>query len=190
MNTLLSTNFILTVTGASAEMSRLFDLDLQLLADAVLTMIAVFALFLTASHFLFNPVRDMLNKRQEKIRGELEEAAREQEDALNLRLQYEEKLKNIDKEAERILNEAHKKALENEKRIIAGAKEEAAGIIERAQIEAELEKKKAVDDVKREMVSIASLMAGKIVAASIDTKVQDTLIDETLKEIGESTWLS
>lgn len=190
LNTLLSTNFILTVTGASAEMSRLFDLDLQLLADAVLTMIAVFALFLTASHFLFNPVRDMLNKRQEKIRGELEEAAREQEDALNLRLQYEEKLKNIDKEAERILNEAHKKALENEKRIIAGAKEEAAGIIERAQIEAELEKKKAVDDVKREMVSIASLMAGKIVAASIDTKVQDTLIDETLKEIGESTWLS
>ena len=132
----------------------------------------------------------MLNKRQEKIKSELEEAAQDQADAAQLKAQYEDKLKNIDKEAEEILSEARKKALENENRIVAEAKEEAARIIERAHVEAELEKKKAADDVKREMVSIASLMAGKVVAASIDTKVQDTLIDETLKEIGESTWLS
>ena len=44
--------------------------------------------------------------------------------------------------------------------------------------------------MKQEVVSIASLMAGKVVAASIDTKVQDALIDETLKEMGEHTWQS
>ena len=44
--------------------------------------------------------------------------------------------------------------------------------------------------MKQEIVSIASLMAGKVVASSIDVKVQDSLIDETLKEMGESTWLS
>lgn len=44
---------------ASAEMApRLFDLDFQLIADSVLTVIAVFSLFLIASHFLFNPVRE------------------------------------------------------------------------------------------------------------------------------------
>ena len=57
-------------------------------------------------------------------------------------------------------------------------------------MEAELEKKKAADDVKREMVVIASMMAGKIVKASIDTNVQESLVNETLKEIGEITWLS
>lgn len=37
---------------ASAEMEpRLFDLDLQLIADSVLMIIAVFTLFLVASHF-------------------------------------------------------------------------------------------------------------------------------------------
>ena len=70
------------------------------------------------------------------------------------------------------------------------ARAEAARIIERASREVELEKKKALDDMKQEIVSIASLMAGKVVAASIDTTVQDTLIDETLKEMGESTWQS
>ena len=73
---------------------------------------------------------------------------------------------------------------------IADAKEEAARIIERANAQIELEKKHALDDMKQEMITIASMMAEKVVAASIDTNVQESLIDETLKEMGEGTWLS
>ena len=47
-----------------------------------------------------------------------------------------------------------------------------------------------MDDMKQEMIQIASLMAQKVVAASIDTNIQDTLVEETLNEMGESTWLS
>ena len=47
-----------------------------------------------------------------------------------------------------------------------------------------------MDDVKQEMIQIASMMAAKVVSASIDTQIQDTLVDETLKEMGESTWQS
>ena len=169
---------------------RLFDLDLQLIADSVLMIIAIFVLFLVASYFLFDPVREMLAKRQAKIKDELDSAAKDKEDAEILRLQYEEKLKGIDKEAEEILSDARKRALENENRIVAEAKEEAARIIDRARVEAKLEKEKAADDVKREMVVLASMMAGKVVKASIDTTVQESLVNETLKEIGESTWLS
>ena len=183
-----------TATGlvlASAEMApRLFDLDLQLIADSALMIIAVFSLFLIASHFLFNPVRDMMQKRQDRIRNELDTAAADMESARALKEEYEAKLKDIDKEAEAILAEARKKALANENKIVADAKEEAARIIERAGVEAELEKKKATDEVKREMVVLASMMAGKVVSAEIDTTVQDSLVEETLKEIGESTWLS
>ena len=176
---------------ASAEMTpRLFDLDFQLIADSVLSIIAVFSLFLIASHFLFNPVRDMMEKRQERIKNELDTAASDMENARALREEYENKLKDVDKEAETILAEARKKALANESKIIADAKDEAAGILERARVEAELEKKKAADEVKREMVVLASMMAAKVVNAAIDTTVQDSLVEETLKEIGESTWLS
>ena len=91
---------------------------------------------------------------------------------------------------DQILSEARKKATENEAKIIASAREEAAGIIQRANNEAQLEKKRVMDEVKQEMISIASLMAGKVVASNIDTTIQDSLIEETLKEIGDSTWLS
>lgn len=176
---------------ATAEMEpRLFDLDLQLIADSVLMIIAVFTLFLIASHFLFNPVRDMMQNRQDRIKNELDTAAADMEKARALKDEYEAKLRDIDKEAEQILSDARKKALANENKIVTEAKEEASRIIERAGVEAELEKKKAADEVKREMVVLASLMAGKVVSAKIDTTVQDNLIEETLKEIGEGTWLS
>ena len=186
MNTLVGAGFVL----ATEQMApRLFDLDLQLIADASLMIIAVFALFLIASKLLFNPVRDMMQKRQEKIKGELDTAAHDMEEAAKLKADYESRIRNIEKEAEAILSEARKKALANENKIIAEAKEEASRIIERAATEAEL-KKKAADDVKREMIVVASMMASKVVNSSIDATVRDSLIDETLKEIGESTWLS
>ena len=175
---------------AGETMDRMFGLDWQLLADSTLTIIAVFALFAIMSYFLFNPARKMRNDRKEKIRTELEDARTNMETAQNLKDEYEGKLKNVEKEAEGILSEARKKGLANEAQIIAQAKEEAARILDRARVEAELEKKKMSDDVKKEIISVASAMAGKVVSASIDTNVQDQLIDETLKEMGESTWLS
>lgn len=171
-------------------LSRLFDLDFQLLADASLMIIAMFFLFMFASHYLFNPVRKILQDRQNKIKGELEQAAQDQESAKESRRLYEEKLAAVEKEAEAILADARKRGMENEARIVAEAKEEATKIVDRAKVEAELEKKKMADEVKREMVAVASVMAAKIVAANIDANAQHELIEETLKEIGDSTWLS
>ncbi len=170
--------------------SYLFDLKPQLIHDAFLSMIAVFTLFFVASNLLFNPIRQMLQKRKDKIAGDIEEAKLNKDEAAALKAEYESKLQNISAEAESILSEARKKALANENKIIADAKEEALRIRQRAEAEAELEKKKAIDDIKREMVSIASLMAGKVVASNIDAQIQDSLIEETLKEIGDNTWLS
>ena len=70
---------------------------------------------------------------------------------------------------------ARKKALDNENRIIAEAKQEAASIIRQARNEAELEKRKAADDVKKEMISIAVMMAGKVTKGAVDVSIQDSL---------------
>jgi len=171
-------------------LERLINFDPQLIHDVLITGVNIFILFFAMSYLLFNPARDFLEKRRNKIASDLETARSSKEDAVALKAEYEAKLKAIDKEAEAILDEARKKAKKQEAEIVAEAKEEAARIIARANREIDLEKKKALDDVKNEIVSIASLMAGKAVAASMDVKIQDTLIEETLKEMGESTWQS
>ncbi|MCI5620760.1 MAG: F0F1 ATP synthase subunit B [Lachnospiraceae bacterium] len=171
-------------------MERLFNLDFQLLHDTVLLAISVFFLFLVMSYNLFHPVRKMLEERKKRISGDLEAAAADKQDAAALKQQYEEKLKNVEKEAEVILSEARQKALKNENRIVDEAKEEAARIIRRAQEEAELEKKRVMDDVKQEMIQVATMMAQKVVTASMDPVIQESLVEETLREIGDTTWQS
>lgn len=171
-------------------MERLFDLDMQLVQDSVLLAIAIFFLFLALSYLLFNPVRQMLAERKLKIQTELDDAAADKTDAAALKAEYEEKLKNVDKEAEAILSEARQKALRNEAKIVEDAKEEAARIIARANEEALLEKKRVVDEMKQEMISVAAAMAAKVITANIDVNIQNQLVDETIKEMGDSTWLS
>lgn len=173
-----------------AEQTFLFNLDAQLLFDTALLAIAVFFLVLAMSYLLFNPARKLLKDRQGRISNDIDSAKEDKESAAALKAEYEAKLKEVDKEAEGILAEARQKAMKNQAKIIDEAKEEASRIVKRAQEEAELEKKHAMDDMKQEMITVAAMMAQKVVAASIDTNIQSTLVDETLKEMGESTWLS
>ena len=157
----------------------IFGLDPQLLVDALITMIAMFALFVLLSYLLFNPARNMLEKRQNFIKEQLDTAAKEKETAIQFKSEYDTKLKEVDKEAEEILSETRKKAMKKESAIINEAKEESARILERASREVELE-----------IIAVASVMAGKIVASSLDEKKQSQLIADTLEEMGDETWLS
>lgn len=171
-------------------MERLFNLDFQLLHDSVLTLISVFVLMIAASYFFFNPAREFLKKRQDRIKNDIDSAKNDKEEAAALKAEYEGKLKDINAEKVKILDEARKKGIENQDRIVEEAREEAARIIAHAKSEAELELKSAEDAMKQQMIEIATAMAGKVVSANIDAKIQSNLVDETIKEMGDSTWLS
>ena len=167
---------------------RLFTLDAQFLFDAVVLSLSMLVLFAALSFLLFNPVRNLLEKRRQRIATDQEIAQREKQEAISFKEEYDKKLKEVDKEAEEILSATRKKAKKNEMKMLTEAKEEAARIILRANAEVELEKKQAMDDMKQEMITIASMMAEKVVSDSMDTNVQEKLFEDTLKEIGENTW--
>lgn len=173
---------------ATEGFDRLFGLDLQLLMDSGIQLIAIFTLFLALSYLLFNPARDFLKKRQEKIAADMDAAEKGKEEAAKLEAEYTQKLKEVNKEAEAILSETRKKAQKKESEIVDEAQAEAKRILDRANKEIELEKSKIRDEVKQEMITVASLMAGKVAAVSMDAKAQAELIENTLKEMGDETW--
>lgn len=174
----------------SSEPGRIFGLDAQLLFDILVQGLAVFLLFIFLSYVLFEPVKKMLDERQAKIKNDIESAASDREEAAKLKAEYDERIKNADDEADEILAAARKKAVKNEEAIVAEAKQEASRIISRANQEAELEKNRVKEEVKQEIIGVATAMAGKFVAGSMDDEKQAALIDETLKEMGDSTWLN
>jgi F-type H+-transporting ATPase subunit b len=175
-----------SVALLSESGGRIFGLDAQLLFDILIQGFAVFLLFIFVGYLLVDPVRKMLEERQNKIESDIANAEKDKEDAAKLKAEYDAKLKAADSEVSDMLSAARKKALKNEENIVA----EAARIIRGANQEAELEKNKVKDEVKQEIISVATVMAGKIVATSLDDKKQAELVDATLKEMGDDTWLS
>lgn len=169
---------------------RIFGLDKQLLVDAGFQAIAVLFLFAFLSYILFEPVKKILNDRKEKVQNDLETAASNKEEALKLKETYDAKMKEVDQEVEEILSNARKKAIKRENDIVDEAKEEAARILARANNEVKLEKDKLADEIKVEIIKVAAVMAGKMVKMQMDESMQNALIQDTLKEMGDDTWLS
>ncbi len=181
---------VIQVALSSGLGDYIFGLDPQLLVDSAITILAMFFVFLLLSYLLFNPARNLMEKRQEGIREQMEMAAREKQDAIQFKAEYDEKIKNVQKETDEILSEARKKALKKESVMLEEAREEAAQIVARANREVELEKSKVKDEMKQEIINVATAMAGKIVASSLDESKQSQLLADTLEEMGDETWLS
>lgn len=181
---------VIQVALSSGLGDYIFGLDPQLLVDSAITILAMFFVFLLLSYLLFNPARNLMEKRQEGIREQMETAAREKQDAIQFKAEYDEKIKNVQKETDEILSEARKKALKKGSVMLEEAREEAAQIVARANREVELEKSKVKDEMKQEIINVATAMAGKIVASSLDESKQSQLLADTLEEMGDETWLS
>lgn len=169
-------------------MERLFALDAQLIHDTLWTALAIFLLFFGLSYLLFNPVRAMLEKRKKKISDELTEAEKSLREAERMKAEYDEKIGHAEAESHEILDEARRNAVRSRNEIINEAKEDASRIRAKAAADIEQEKLHARDDMKQEIVTIASKIAEKVVSGGMTAEVEDRLVDETLDEIGKETW--
>ena len=173
---------------AAESLSRLIGFDPQLLFDAAITALNVFILFFALSYLLFNPAQNLLKKRSDKIKTELENAKIKEEQAIKLKEEYEKRLEEVKTEINNMLDNARKNAKTVSDDIVNNAKAEASRIIDRGNKEVELEKEKALSDIKEHVINISTLMASKALRENMSVKVDDKIFEDTLKEIGEVSW--
>ncbi|KAE9635627.1 F0F1 ATP synthase subunit B [Defluviitalea raffinosedens] len=166
----------------------LLSFDKQFLFSLGFQLINTLILFFILAKLLFKPLRNFMQKRTERIQSQLEQAKAEEEKALKLKAEYESKLQDIKKEADAILKEAREKALKQESSIIEQARQESETIRNRALADIEREKAKVTDEMKREIIEVASLMAGKFIASSIDSEKHNDLINEVIEQMGDVSW--
>lgn len=173
---------------ATDSLFRIIGFDSQLIFDSIITGINVFILFFALSYFLFNPVQKVLKNRSEKIKNEIENAKKQEADAIAFREEYEKKLAETRAEVEKIMDDARRSAKKSAEDIVNAAKNEAAAIVARGNKEIEQEKAKAVDELKTQVINISTLLASKIIKENVNAKTEDKLFDEALNEIGADSW--
>lgn len=190
MSNLLSSGllFLTETTGEPEMKDKIFALDWQLIFDAVIVACAVFFLFFLLSYLVFNPARDLMQKRRDMIAQSIADADKEKEEALAFKKEYDARLKNVEAEADGILADARRRAKGREDAIINAAQEESARIMARTQTEVELEKSRAKDEIKQEIIAVAGEMAGRFISEKMDASKQAELVDDVIREMGEETW--
>lgn len=151
----------------------------------LISLVNLILLFLIVKKFLFKPVKKVLAERQAEIDGRYDSASEAQSKADESRKLWEEKLSGANAEADAIINKATEQAKFRGEAIVADAESKADGIIRTAQNEADLERRKAVDSIKREIVDVSGAIAEKMLEREINTDDHRALIDSFIENIGD-----
>ena len=151
----------------------------------VISLINLVLLFLIIKRFLFKPVKNVLAKRQSEIDERYAEAELAENEAESSRREWQEKLSGAENEANSIIQKATDNAKYRGEKLIAEAEEKAESIVRMAKAEAELEKKKAVDGIKREIVEVSGALTEKMLEREINNEDHRALIDSFIEKVGE-----
>ncbi|MBQ3099698.1 MAG: F0F1 ATP synthase subunit B [Clostridia bacterium] len=151
----------------------------------LISLVNLILLFLIVKKFLFKPVKKVLAERQAEIDGYYNSAADAETKANESRALWEEKLSGANEEADAIIQKATEQAKFRGEAIVADAEAKADGIIRMAENEAALERKKAIDGIKREIVDVSGAIAEKMLEREINSDDHRALIDSFIENIGD-----
>ena len=152
---------------------------------ALFILLNTVALFLVLKHFLFKPVKKMIDDRQQEIDSLYKDAETAKADADAMQAEYRQKLSAAQQTSERLVKEAVARGQSREEEIIRKANQEASAILDKAAADIAMEKKKAVNDAKDEISGIAMAVAGKVVGRQLNDADQADLIDLFINELGD-----
>ena len=160
----------------------LVQLDPGLFIWTILT----FLLLLTVlAKFAWKPLLKMLKDREDMIRNSLDDAEKAQEELARLNAEGEEIINKARSEAQEILSQGKASAAKLKEETLNDAKEKARSITEDAQKQIQVEKEKAIAEIKGEVVNLSLSIAEKLIRKNLSPEDNKALIDESLSNVKE-----
>lgn len=142
-------------------------------------------LLLAVKHYAWGPVKDMMEKRRQKVIDDLDQAASDRKKAEILANEREAALKNSRQEATQILSVAKSNAQKIGKQIVSEAKGEASAIRERAKADAAQAKTDALNEARDEVADLSVTIAEKVIAKNLSAADQKDLVDQFIKGLND-----
>ena len=127
--------------------------------------------------FLWDRVQAVLTERRNQVDTIYQEAESSRSEAEQDRILYRARLDQADAEADSIIRQATERADRLSDEIVADAEKKAADAIRKADADIELEKKKAMNELKNEISGISVQIAQSVVQRDIREEDHKELID-------------
>ena len=142
-------------------------------------------LYLLLKKFLYKPVKVVIETRKASIAKSYADAAEAEAKAAADRDEYAAKLATAHATADEIIHDATTVANRRGEKIVAEARDKADEIVRQGELEASMEKKKAMESIRRDITDVSAAMTEKLLGREMTTTDHRDMIDEFLKGVGE-----
>ena len=135
--------------------------------------------------FLFKPVQNILNKRQQEIDGIYAAADADRSSAAEMKEEYTRRMSSAREEADRLVRNAVDEANRKGDEIVDVANRQAANIKRKAESEIAQERLKTYTELKQDISGMAVDIAEKMVGREINEADQAGLVDDFIRNAGD-----
>jgi len=151
------------------------------------TLINFAVLLVLLKKFAWRPILDALQKREEGIRSSLEQAEAARDEAARSKEECQALVDQGRREAQTIVEDARKRAGQEQTTILQQARDEADALLERAQQDIRREHDQALESLRAEVANLSIMVAGKVIGKSLDRESHQQLIDEAMTQFRQQS---
>jgi F-type H+-transporting ATPase subunit b len=165
------------------EILKSLGINLYAVLIQAISLIILIALL---KKFAFGPILGVIDDRRLEVTRQMDQMDADRQAMEAARLDYQQRLANIEAEARERIQAAVKEAQQLREQIITESRTQGEGLLRRAQEEIQREKQKALVELRTEVAELAVGAATKILGRSIDAQAQRDLIGGVIQDVGQA----
>ena len=159
------------------------DLSLKLVLYQAINFIVLMVIL----GYLFNKfLRPFMHKRADEIKKAFELIEIEKKDIDVLKQSYADQIKDVKEKAKFEIDKAIDEGNRMREGIVAEAEKQSIALIDKAKIEIDQEKDKAVMEIRNEVGTLAILAAKQIIQKQMDEKTNRELVETFLEDLSKN----
>ena len=160
-----------------------FDIN----GGVIIWTVVIFVVLLGVLYRLGYPaLLKMVEERERRIQKQLEDAEKANAEARALLEEHKKQIAAARNEAQDILAKAKSVSQKERETLLAKAREEYDALLSRARKDIDTEKEKAIQALRREAVELSIAAASRVIEANLDTDANRKLVTQFLESLGKS----
>lgn len=133
--------------------------------------------------WVYQPMLKMLGERRERIAKSLEDARIAEEARGNAERDAQQRLAEAQLEAQRIVADASGRADQAAAAIREQAEKDARHVVEQGRVEAEVERNRALADLRSQVIALSLAAAQRVIGTSLDENRQRQLVNDFFAKV-------
>ena len=135
--------------------------------------------------YLFGKVKDIIKARSDEVKETYRKSEEDRAEAERLKEEYQKKALRADDEAGEKIQAAVAAGKEISDGIVQKSHKEAAANMAKAQQGIDMERKRALAEVRNQVVDLTIIASAKLIQKSINKEKAEKLVDEVISGVGE-----